>query len=151
MSQTEIAARLKVARSVVSELLARRGPLPMEQTLTPGADGSGAEEGGADGPAAERPGVDGAGAEGPAAGGPGADGSGADGPAGDGPAGCLPAPVETTGAAAGGGLARITTGVYPSRYAGASLLYSYLDRDGTTGSSPRSPGHRPVTSMTWRS
>jgi len=88
LTHTEIAARCKVARSVISELLARLGSLPVQETLRDGAaapDVASAEEPGADA-GAEEPGAD--------------------------------------------ALARITSGDYRCRYAGASLLHAYLDRVG---------------------
>jgi len=56
VTQTEIAARLKVARSVISELLARLGPLSVQQTLTPGTEAAGGDAPGADAPGADAPG-----------------------------------------------------------------------------------------------
>jgi hypothetical protein len=38
LTQTEVAARCKVVRSVISELLARLGPLPVQEVLEPAGD-----------------------------------------------------------------------------------------------------------------
>jgi len=96
VTQTEIAARCKVARSVISELLARLGPLPVQETLTDDTDDT-------DDTAPEAPD-----AAPEAPGGVGGEQSGVD------------------------ALARISTGGYRCRYAGAGLLHAYLDRVGAT-------------------
>ena len=108
VTQTEIAARLAVSRSVISELLARSGPLPVQPTLAPDM----AQADVPDVPEADVPETDV----------PEADVSD------------VPVTedlVEPTSATPAGGLARIGAGVYPSRYAGASLLYGYLNAAGT--------------------
>jgi hypothetical protein len=84
LTQTEVAARCKVARSVISELVARRGPLPVQEVLDPAGD---------EHPTTTEP--------------------------------VMTEPVMTEPVA--GGSARLVAGVYPSRYAGAALLYSYFD------------------------
>ena len=93
VTQTEIAARLKVSRPVISELLVRCGPLPVQPILTPDVAVPDAPDVAVSDVAV--PGV--------------------------------------PGSAAAGGLARIGTGVYRSRYAGASLLYGYLTAAGASG------------------
>jgi hypothetical protein len=100
MTQTEIAARCKVARSVVSELLARLGSLPVQEALADDPDVCGAEQPDTD-TGAEQSGVELSGVE-----------------------------RQQSGL---GGLARISTGGYRCRYAGASLLHAYLDRVGVSG------------------
>lgn len=117
VSQREIADRLGVARSVISELLARRGVIVPQgefEIAAPGAGGAGNGAGGAG---------NGAGAitDG--------DSGGRDG--GDAPAVVLEEAsqgqdVGDSEAAA----ARIGVGTVFSRYAGAMLLHSYLDRVG---------------------
>lgn len=95
-TQQSIADQFGVARSVIGELLARTGPLPMQPSLTPAAP---IEATAAVLPEAE----------------PEAE------------------PVGPSEGIAGAfaGSARIGTGSYPSRYAGAMLLYPYLHRVGT--------------------
>ena len=103
-TQQAIADRLRVAQSVISELLARLGPAPVQQELPEPAEQP--TEQPAEEPAEEP-------VEEPAK-----------------------EPVEVAGpepARAGAvfaGSARITTGTYPCRYAGAMLLHPYLDRVG---------------------
>ncbi len=134
VTQTEIAVRLNVARSVVSGLLARLGPLALAQTLTPAepdesGPGPGPEsESDQPGPAPDEPGPDEPGPD-ESGSGPEPDESGADQPGAGGVG------VEGLGGAAPatGGLARIDGGVYPCRYAGAGLLHAYLDRVGAAG------------------
>ena len=92
-TQQGIADRLGVAQSVISELLARVGPAPVQQQLP--------EE-------AEVPEQATVAAE-------------VTGPVVAGPVG--PGPVLA-------GSARITTGMFPCRYAGAMLAHAYLDRVG---------------------
>jgi len=84
----EIATRYGVARSVISELLAKLGPLAVQESL---------QENGAEAPVGE--------------------------------AAVEEAAVEEAAVeeAPGSGLARISAGVHTSRYAGAALLYPYLD------------------------
>jgi len=74
----EIATRYGVARSVISELLAKFGPVAVQESLQENGDEAPVDE----------------------------------------------APVDE---APGAGLARITAGEHASRYAGAALLYPYLD------------------------
>ncbi|PZS28884.1 MAG: hypothetical protein DLM61_13925, partial [Pseudonocardiales bacterium] len=84
LTQTEVAARCKVARSVISELVARLGSLPAQEVLDPAGDEQ--------------------------------------------PTTTEPTTTEPTATEpAAGGSARLVAGVYPSRYAGAALLYSYFD------------------------
>jgi len=121
-TQQSIADQFGVARSVISELLARTGPLPVQPSLTPAATPEATEvlepvlpeaE-----PEAEPPAESGAEPEA---------GSGVEPEAGSG--------VEPAGPAEGlagafAGSARVGTGSHPSRYAGAMLLYPYLHRVG---------------------
>src|SRR5680860_480860 len=88
-TQQAIADRLGVAQSVISELLTRLGPPPVQQELPE---------------CAEEP----------------AEGSG--------PVPVVPEPADAGSVFAG--LARIDTGTFGCRYAGAMLLHSYLDRVG---------------------
>jgi len=104
-TQRAIAERLGVARSVISELLARVGPAPVQEAL-PGPEDTGPEpEATSTEPADREP--------------------------------CGAEPAESTGTTASSepgprwpGSARIGAGSYPCRYAGAMLLYPYLDRVG---------------------
>ena len=92
-TQQAIAGRLGVARSVISELLARLGPAPVQEELPETTEEP-----------PEQP----------------AEATG-------------PKPVLAEPACAGpvfAGSARITTGTFPCRYAGAMLLHPYLDRVG---------------------
>lgn len=98
LTQTEVAARCKVARSVISELLARLGPLPVQEVLEPAAD----EQPATTEPAAMRT------------------------PAGP-PAPQRPIPATTATSPPAGESARLVAGVYPCRYAGAALLYPSFD------------------------
>jgi transposase len=105
VTQTEIAARLKVARSVISELLARLGPAPAQEALESTGNEPVVDEPVVDEPMVDEPVV-------------------------DEPVVDQRAATELTSAAPAppaGGLARLAGGVYPSRYAGAALLYPYLD------------------------
>ena len=89
-TQQAIADRLEVARSVISELLARLGPAPVQEQLPESTE--------------EPPKLP-------------AEATG-------------PKPVLAEPACAGpvfAGSARITTGTFPCRYAGAMLLHPYLD------------------------
>ena len=108
-TQQQIADRLGVARSVISELLARLGPAPVQQIL-PTAEDPTAEP-------TEDP------TEQPSDGS--SDGSSEQ---------TMPEPVLAgpTGAVpvAFAGSARIATGAHACRYAGAMLLYPYLHRVG---------------------
>ena len=125
MTQTEIAARLKVARSVISELLARHGVISPQEELeiaAPGAAGAG----------------NGAGAitDGPAGGHSGEDAPGVV------PEEASPWP-EASGSEAAA--ARIDSGTVFSRYAGAMLLHAFLDRVGaeaTFATLAGAPGRR---------
>ena len=101
-SQQAIADQLAVAQSVISELLARLGPTPVQQTLPEPTEPTEPTE-----PPAEA------------------------GLAGDVPAVAEPVPAEQVCAAAMfAGSARVGTGTFPCRYAGAMLLHTYLDRVG---------------------
>jgi len=104
-THADIATRYRVGRSSITELLGRTGPLPLEMPLVPLEEpGSSAEEGLSGSQSLEDPAV----AAEPVDAEQSAEVAGA--PAGGG----------------GGGLARIGTGTFCSRYAGASLLYPYL-------------------------
>lgn len=105
-SQQKIADQLGVARSVISELLARTGPAPVQQSLTPAATEvtEVTEQVLPDSmPVLAEPTVE------------------------------PVEPVEPTDqfVASFTGSARVATGSHPSRYAGAMLLYPYLHRVGT--------------------
>jgi len=109
-TQREIAKRLGVAQSVVSEVLAKTGPVLVQEQFVAGTDVADKDAGNKD--------------------------RDDDGPSND------DSPsnesVESAGAAASASaadqpvpaLARVATGVHPSRYAGASLLYPYLEMAG---------------------
>jgi hypothetical protein len=90
-THADIATRYGVARSVISELLAKFGPTPRQESLAPPSGGEAS-----------------------------ADDTPFDEATDDAPDDS--APVV--------GLARIATGEHPSRYAGAALLYPYLDMVG---------------------
>ena len=117
MSQRAIAGRLGVAQSGISELLARRGPTPVQQELLPGSDSTACEEANAGHDTdtvreATQPARE-------------------------------PDTVPEVDPAAA--LARIGVGTVFSRYAGAMLLHPYLDRVGTEGifaSLAGAPGRR---------
>ena len=118
LSQQSIAGRLGVAQSVISELLARRGPLPVQPVL-PEPDDTAADTDtepesevapSMAGPVDTAPGD----AESEVA------------PTMAGPVDT--APVDTEPVAALPGSARVATGRHPCRYAGAMLLHAYLDR-----------------------
>ena len=113
LSQQTIADRLGVAQSVISELLARRGPLPVQQALPQPEPAE---------PSTEPEGTEPEGAE---------------------PTGAVPTgwvgfePADrVTGEGAGtsvaelAGSSRISTGTFGCRYAGAMLAHAYLDRVG---------------------
>jgi hypothetical protein len=111
VTQTEIAKRFSVARSVIGEILSKRGLAPEQAVLEESAG-----EAPTDGPAADNT----APPEPESA-----------------PAPVAPldtTPVDTTPVADGPvpfvGLARIATGEHPSRYAGAALLYPFFDMVG---------------------
>ena len=117
LSQQAIAERLGVAQSVISELLARRGPLPAQlelpepepaQPAAPNAEdaqASTAEPATAE-PAGTKPGATEPGATEPGA----------------------TEPVDGEPRAAFTGTSRVSTGRFLCRYAGAMLLHAYLDR-----------------------
>lgn len=105
-TQQQIADRLGVARSVISDLLARLGPLPDQEPLPVDAE---PVEPAADEPAAEPSGEPVVAEEPADAAAPG------------------PEPEPARASAAGFcGSERIDSGTYGSRYAGAMLLYPYL-------------------------
>src|SRR5680860_503935 len=106
LSQQAIADRLGVARSVISELLARRGPLPVQQAL-PGSESTGHTAEHAEATTAEPGSAEPVDTEAVAA-----------------------EPVDTEAVAGLAGTSRITTGTHRCRYAGAMLLHAYLDRVG---------------------
>jgi transposase len=116
ISKTEIAKRFGVARSVIGETLKKFGSAPVQEPLglsAPDKD---------DSPVAKDAPDDGA---------PDAD----DAPDDSAPAESAPFKSEQTesgpcNGVSAAGLARIATGEHPSRYAGASLLYPYLDMVG---------------------
>ncbi len=101
-TQQAIADRLGVAQSVISELLARLGPAPVQDVLPEPADAA------ADAEPAEATTAE---------------------PASAGPVHAEPVHAEPLAAFAG--TSRISTGTFPCRYAGAMLLHAYLDRVGT--------------------
>ena len=109
LSQQSIAERLGVAQSVISELLARRGPLPMQPALPepepaqPTAPNTQDAQATTTEPADTEP----------------ADTEPVDGE-----------PVDGEPGAAFTGTSRVSTGTFPCRYAGAMLLHAYLDRVG---------------------
>ena len=113
-SQQAIADRLGVAQSVISELLARRGPLPVQQTL-PEPDDTAPDTTPEAAPTMAGPGDTAPGDAEPEV------------------APTMAGPVEAVDAepvAAVAGTARISTETLPCRYAGAMLLHAYLDRVG---------------------
>ncbi len=120
MTQTQIAAWCNVARSVISELLARRGPLPaQEEALT---DETGTEQASDTSAEADTE----TGAKQPDAG---TEASTPDAGESDVGAGqCAGEQADSDGGVESS--ARITTGDYRCRYAGAGLLHAYLDRVG---------------------
>jgi transposase len=136
-TQQGIADRLGVARSVISELLARWGPAPVQQVLPTAEEPAGQPTEEPAGQPTEEP-----------AGQPTEEPAGqpteepAEQPAGGSGEQAMPEPLlpepllpepllpGPAGAAAFAGSARITTGTYPCRYAGAMLLYPYLHRVG---------------------
>ena len=105
LTQQGIADRLGVSQSVISELLARVGPAPVQEVLPQPAETEPAEPG-TDQPVSTEP------AE----------------PVSAEPA--EPVALEATGTPAPAGSARIAGGTHRCRYAGAMLLYGYLDRVG---------------------
>ena len=118
VTQTEIARRLPVSRWAISDLLTRLGPV--QEPLTAPTEQPALTEPAVPGPAAREalvgePVV----------------------PVAALPAGSAPAEVDSVEVvsrvvAGADGLARIAIGAYPSRYAGAGLLHTYLDRVGAT-------------------
>ncbi len=98
-TQQAIADRLEVAQSVISELLARLGPAPVQEVLPEPVDAAPQTE------PAEASTAEPASAE---------------------PASAEPVHTEPVFA----GSARISTGSFGCRYAGAMLLHAYLDRVG---------------------
>ncbi len=105
-TQQAIADRLKVARSVISDLLARLGPAPVQEALPEPEEAEPEPE--TDQVEADEPGADERGPAGPGSG------------------------EEQAVGAAGWftGSSRVGEGVFGSRYAGAMLLHAYLDRVG---------------------
>src|SRR5512144_2959953 len=102
LSQQVIAERLGVAQSVISELLARRGPLPLQPALPepepaqPTAPNAEDAQASTAEPGATEPGATG--------------------------------PVDGEPGAAFTGTSRVSTGTFSCRYAAAMLLHAYLDR-----------------------
>jgi transposase len=123
-----IADRLRVARSVISEMLARLGPTPVQQVLPvlegTGSDGTVSDDAGAELAAAEAADAAGGGLAGTEV-------PRAVEPTTSGPA-TGPAAAESTGAPVAGftGSSRIAEGAFRCRYAGAMLLHRYLHRVG---------------------
>ncbi len=121
-TQQAIADRLGVAQSVISELLARLGPAPVQEVLPEPADAA-ADTEPAEATTAE-----------PASAGPvHAEPVHAE-PVHAEPVHAEPVhagPVHAEPLAAFAGTSRISTGTFPCRYAGAMLLHAYLDRVGT--------------------
>jgi DNA-binding CsgD family transcriptional regulator len=126
MSQTETARRLKVARSVISELLGRLGPIPTQPELGEPAEPGRPEEPADVDDVAGSPAADNA-----------EDAEDADGE------GCLaetgeaPACADAADAPAAAGpvtwpAARLGEGVFWSRHAGAMLAHAFTDRVGAT-------------------
>ena len=113
LSQQSIAGRLGVAQSVISELLARRGPLPVQPVL-PEPDDTAADT---DTEPEVAPTM--AGRSTPRRATP---------SRGRADHGRPVEPVDTEPVAALPGSARVATGRHPCRYAGAMLLHAYLDR-----------------------
>src|SRR5664280_676201 len=120
-TQQAIADRLGVAQSVISELLARLGPAPVQEVLPEPADAASdtepAEATTAEPGSAEPVHTDPVHTE----------------------------PVHTEPVAAFAGTSRISTGTFSCRYAGAMLLHAYLDRVGTQtifGTLTGDPGRR---------
>src|SRR5680860_1567310 len=116
-TQQAIADRLAVAQSVISELLARLGPAPVQEVLPEPddtePDDTEADDTEADDTEAETSVAD--------------ESGGPDEPVGGEP--CEPEPpAPWTGSSPGS--ARIGSGTHGCRYAGAMLLYPYLDRVG---------------------
>jgi len=109
-TQQAIADRLKVARSVISDLIARVGPAPVQDALTPTANTD------------TEPKPAGAGRDDACAATSEHEPASAEHAAGE------PATAESTGMRAGS--ARASAGVYRCRYAGAMLLYPYLHKVG---------------------
>ena len=126
-TQQAIAERLGVARSVISELLARLGPTPVQEVL-PKPEDTGHEDTGPEDTGHEDTGHEDTGHEeswpedGTSTAGSEETEASAAGPE---SAGISPARFA--------GSDRISAGSYRSRYAGAMLLYPYLDRVGAEG------------------
>ncbi len=96
-TQTEIAKQFGVSQSVISEILSKTGAAPVQESLAPAVDTQ------ADATPADEGLTD------------------------DAPADDVPTNDTSPDNAPNVGLARIATGEHPSRYAGAALLYPYLD------------------------
>ena len=109
LSQQSIAERLGVAQSVISELLARRGPLAMQPALPEPEPAEPTAPNTQDAQASTAEPVD---AE----------------PVDSEPVDSEPVDVEP--GAAFTGTSRVSTGTFGCRYAGAMLLHAYLDRVG---------------------
>ena len=107
-TQQVIADRLGVAQSVISELLARRGPVSVQEVLPEPVDTAADTEPTTAGPVDTEPTT-------------------------AGPVDTEPTtagPVDTEPVAGFAGTSRVTAGTFPCRYAGAMLLHGYLDRVG---------------------
>jgi transposase len=161
-TQSKMAERFGVSRSVIRDTLDKHGPVGLQEPLLDpdaadaehGETTSAPESGGPetpdapaddapvdDAPVDDAPVDDAPADDAPADDVPVDDAPADDAPADDAPAEDTPAAertvVEPVRAAPAGdafvpGLARIATGVHPSRYAGAALLYPYLDMVGAT-------------------
>ena len=112
LSQQSIAERLGVAQSVISELLARRGPLAMQPALPEPEPAEPTAPNTQDAQASTAEPVD------------------------TEPVDTEPVdsePVDVEPGAAFTGTSRVSTGTFGCRYAGAMLLHAYLDRVGAAG------------------
>ena len=133
-THAEIATRYGVARSSISELLARFGPAPVQESLDANDDEAPVDE--ASGDEASGDGTKGADTSTADGSGNGAHDDGAhddDGRTGG----------HRANDRQGAGLARIATGEHTSRYAGAALLYPYLDMVGAEDIFSTLSGARP--------
>jgi transposase len=137
MSQTEIAGRLKVARSVISELLGRLGPIPPQPELVQPVEPRRAEEPGDFDDVAGAPDADAGEADAEDAQAKDADAglaetgeaaAAANAPTANAPAANAPAADAPVAWPA----ARIGEGVFWSRHAGAMLAHAFTDRVGAT-------------------
>ncbi|MGH3446004.1 MAG: helix-turn-helix domain-containing protein [Nocardioidaceae bacterium] len=125
-TQTQIADRLGVSQSVISELLTRLGPTPAQERLPEPDDAEPSEPS----EPSEADHVDPVESVGEDPGcGPGAQGQVRE-PTEEPAGGVMPRPVAAGSAWGSAGSARIASGTHRSRYAGAMLLHPYLCRIG---------------------